>query len=558
MKKLILIPLMLIIQLISVFAQNRYVVFFTDKNNSPYSVSAPLAFLSQRAIDRRANQGIAITTHDLPVNPSYVSGLTAAGATVMNTSRWFNSATITVSNPSVINTINALPFVLNSLNVGRVGISPSHPVKKFDESFLRSAAFVTTIPQRTASFNYGTSFNQVAMLKGDIMHLNGYTGNGMLIAVLDAGFPGVDVMPAFDSIRNSGRILATWDFVDNNAMVYDDSNHGTMVLSTIGGNVPGEIIGTAPHASFLLLRSEDAPTEYIIEEYNWASAAEYADSAGADIINSSLGYTRFDDPNQDHSYNDLDGNTTPVSRAARMAARKGIVVCNSAGNEGNNSWFHISAPSDADSILGVGAVDASSVYVTFSGKGPAADGRIKPDVAAQGYQTIVADPWNGFGVMPANGTSFSSPLMAGMVATLWQCNPNATNMQIINAIRQSGNQASNPDSLLGYGIPDFTIACMILAGLSPDHANEGEALIVKGNPFGDDLSFSFYTLDPQSVNLKITDLTGKTVYQKSMFMSGLVNNEIHLPATNFSRGIYLLELTTKNKTFMEKIMKVTR
>lgn len=558
MKKLILIPLMLIIQLISVFAQNRYVVFFTDKNNSPYSVSAPLAFLSQRAIDRRANQGIAITTHDLPVNPSYVSGLTAAGATVMNTSRWFNSATITVSNPSVINTINALPYVLNSLNVGRVGISPSHPVKKFDESFLRSAAFVTTIPQRTASFNYGTSFNQVAMLKGDIMHLNGYTGNGMLIAVLDAGFPGVDVMPAFDSIRNSGRILATWDFVDNNAMVYDDSNHGTMVLSTIGGNVPGEIIGTAPHASFLLLRSEDAPTEYIIEEYNWASAAEYADSAGADIINSSLGYTRFDDPNQDHSYNDLDGNTTPVSRAARMAARKGIVVCNSAGNEGNNSWFHISAPSDADSILGVGAVDASSVYVTFSGKGPAADGRIKPDVAAQGYQTIVADPWNGFGVMPANGTSFSSPLMAGMVATLWQCNPNATNMQIINAIRQSGNQASNPDSLLGYGIPDFTIACMILAGLSPDHANEGEALIVKGNPFGDDLSFSFYTLDPQSVNLKITDLTGKTVYQKSMFMSGLVNNEIHLPATNFSRGIYLLELTTKNKTFMEKIMKVTR
>lgn len=558
MKKFALIPLMLVIQLLSVYAQNRYVVFFTDKNNSPYSVSTPLAFLSQRAIDRRTNQGIAIIPHDFPVNPAYVSGLTTAGAMVMNTSRWFNSATITVSNPSVINTINALPYVQNSLNVGRIGIPTPEPVKKFDESFLRSASHVTAISQRTAAFNYGTSFNQVAMLKGDIMHLNGYTGNGMLIAVLDAGFPGVDVMPAFDSIRNSGRIIATWDFVDNNAMVYDDSNHGTMVLSTIGGNVPGEIIGTAPHASFLLLRSEDAPTEYIIEEYNWASAAEFADSAGADIINSSLGYTRFDDPNQDHSYNDLDGNTTPVSRAARMASRKGIVVCNSAGNEGNNSWFHISAPSDADSILGVGAVDASSVYVSFSGKGPAADGRVKPDVAAQGNQTIVADPWNGFGVMPANGTSFSSPLMAGMVATLWQCNPNATNMQLINAIRQSGNQAPNPDSLLGYGIPDFTIACMILAGLAPDHANEGEVLIVKGNPFGDDLTFSFYTLEPQTVNLKISDLAGKTVYQKSMFMSGLINNEIHLPTAYFSKGIYLLELTTKNKTFMEKIMRAER
>jgi serine protease AprX len=554
MKRFYQVMILVIVLTTHSFAQNRYVIFFTDKNNSPYSVSNPSAFLSQKAIDRRANQGIAITQHDFPVNPAYVSGLTNAGAQVINTSRWFNSATVVINDPTVLGTVLALPYVSDWKVIGRTAASTSNPPKFSDESIL-SKGPVTTSPYRTAAFNYGSSYNQVAMLKGDIMHQNGYTGEGMVIAVLDAGFPGVDNLPAFDSLRASNRILSTWDFVDNNDMVYDDHYHGTMVLSVIGGNIPGELIGTAPHASFHLLRPEDAPTEYIIEEYNWASAAEYADSAGADIINSSLGYTRFDDSSQDHSYADLDGNTTPITRAADMAASKGMVVCNSAGNEGAGPWFRISAPADADSILAVGAVDATSIYVPFSGKGPSFDGRVKPDIAAQGQQTLAANPWGGGNVTPANGTSFSSPLIAGMVATLWQCNPTATNMQIINAIRQSATQSANPDSLMGYGIPDFPMACMLLAGLNPGSSLNGDMLFVEGNPFNDQLNFSVFTTMQQNASIKVTDLLGKLIWNSTNTIQGLIKNQISIPASGFSKGIYMLEVTTENKRLVRKVIK---
>ena len=553
MKKLLLCAIICINFFEPIIAQNRYVVFLSDKNGSPYSVGNPSAFLSPRAITRRTIQSIAITSQDFPVNPSYVSGIQATGAQVLNTSRWFNSVTVEVSNNSILNAINALPYVSQALNVGRT-IGPVHP-SKFNIENTREAAVNLPENNRTSStFNYGPSFNQVSMLKGDLMHDNGYVGTGKVIAVLDAGFFSVNTMPAFDSLFANNRVLATWDFVDNEANVYDDDQHGTMVLSLMGANVPGEIIGTAPGASYLLLRSENAPAEALIEEYNWASAAEYADSAGADVINSSLGYTEFDDPAQNHTYSDLDGNTTPISIAADIAASKGIVVCNSAGNEGNGSWFHISAPADADSILAVGAVDAFEVYAQFSGKGPSADGNVKPNVAAQGSQTFVVDPWTGSGVFPGNGTSFASPLMAGMVAALWQCHPNVTNMQIINAIQQSASQFSSPDSLLGYGIPDFPEACLILAGIDPGVALNGDNLIVNGNPFAEHLSLSFYSTKQQDIKVKLTDMLGKLIYNKSLSVSGLNVHDISVPVS-VSKGIYVIEVETELKVFTEKVIK---
>ncbi len=535
------------------YAQARYVIFLTDKNNSPYSINTPSAFLSSRAITRRNAQNIQVTAQDLPVNPSYISGIQATGALILNKSKWFNSVTVEVSNNNILNAIMALPYVSQSENVGKTATVPLP--SKFNTESSRTGNFENQQTLRTASvFNYGQAFNQVAMLKGDLMHDNGYTGVGKLIAVIDAGFVNVDVMPVFDSIFANNQVLATWDFVDNEQDVYDDDTHGTMVLSVIGGNSPGEIVGTAPGASFLLLRSENAPAEAIIEEYNWASAAEFADSAGADIINSSLGYTLFDDPSQNHSYNDLDGNTTPVTRAADIAASKGIVVCNSAGNEGNSTWFRISAPADADSILAVGAVDSFATYVQFSGKGPSFDGDVKPNVAAQGSQTIVADPWNGVGVFPANGTSFSSPLMAGMVATLWQCHPTATNMQIINAIQASGNQASNPDSLLGYGIPDFPMACLLLAGLDPNTGNSGDELLINGNPFVNNLEISYYCRKPQSIQIRIINLVGQLVYSSKQQVLGLFPNKIIIPGT-MANGIYIVEVETGEKIFTKKVVK---
>lgn len=553
MKKIILLTLTLIFAEQFAVAQSRYVVFLNDKNNSPYSISNPSAFLSPRAIARRTSQNIPVISQDLPVNPAYISGIQATGAIVLNKSRWFNSVTIEVSNNSILNAVMALPYVIQTENVGKTAAVPLP--SKFNSESFRTGNIPDQGNQRSASiFNYGQSFNQVSMLKGDLMHDNGYTGIGKLIAVIDAGFINADVMPVFDSIYANNQVLATWDFVDNEQDVYDDDTHGTMVLSVIGGNLPGEIIGTAPGASFLLLRSENAPAEAIIEEYNWASAAEFADSAGADIINSSLGYTLFDDPAQNHSYSDLNGNTTPVTIAADIAASKGMVVCNSAGNEGNGTWFRISAPADADSILAVGAVDNFAVYASFSGKGPSSDGDVKPNVAAQGAQTIVADPWNGTGVFPANGTSFSSPLMAGMVATLWQCHPNATNMQIINAIQASGNQASNPDSLLGYGIPDFPMACLLLAGLDPNTGISGDELLINGNPFINDLEISYYCRKPQLIKIRMMNLVGQVIYSNSQNVMGLFPNSIRIPGT-MAKGIYIIEVETENKVFTEKVIK---
>jgi serine protease AprX len=551
MKKVIFILAVIFIPAFSAYSQNRYVVFFTDKNNSPYSVSTPLQFLSQRAVTRRNMQNIVVSVQDLPVNPAYVSGVNGTGATILNRSKWFNSVTVQAS-LSQLSAINNLPYVQQSIQVDRKAgnVAPN----KFDIEKLRYKGDEELLPQRTSSFNYGISFNQVNMMNGNLMHDNGYTGVGKIIAIIDAGFVNADQMPAFDSAFNSNRVLATWDFVDNESDVFDDDTHGTMVFSTIAANLPGELIGTAPGASYILLRSENAPEEDIIEEYNWASAAEYADSAGADIINSSLGYTEFDNPLQNHSYSDLDGNTTPVTRAADIAASKGMVVCNSAGNEGNNPWFRISAPSDADSILSVGAVDAAEMYASFSGKGPSFDGDVKPNVAAQGSQTIVADPWTGTGVFPANGTSFSSPLMAGMVATLWQCHPNATNMQLINAIQQSASQANNPDSLLGYGIPDFPMACLLLSGIDPGAANNGDNLLINSNPFGDELSFTFYSNYRQQIKVKLVDMLGRIVFKSVYVINGLSMNSITAQPV-LSKGIYILEVESEMEVFTKKVMR---
>lgn len=545
MNKSILHILTILLFASEAFAQSsRHVIFLSDKNNSPYSISNPTAFLSPAAISRRNNQNISITAQDLPVNPSYIASIANTGATILNRSKWFNSVTVEVSSPSMLSAIQALPFVIGSTSVGRSSSTPETPSRKMEVE-VNEIKKIQTITNRTTAFNYGSSSNQIAMLRGDAMHNAGFTGQGIIIAVLDAGFSNANNIAPLDSLFASGRILSTWDFVDNEQDVFDDDAHGSMVLSVIGGNAPGELIGTAPHASFHLLRSENAPAEAIIEEYNWASAAEYADSAGAHIINSSLGYTVFDNPAQNHTYANLDGNTTPISIAADIAASKGMVVCNSAGNEGNGSWFRISAPADADSILAVGAVDASGLNVGFSGKGPSADGRVKPDVSAQGFGTIVADPWNGTGVFGASGTSFSSPLIAGMVATLWQCSPNSNSQALIDAIRQSGSIASNPDSLLGYGIPDFIVACMMLSGLNPELADNNGNIIVNGNPFQDVLTISYFTSSNESGTVELHDISGRLVWSDKKSFAPLSSNKTSIQTANLAKGVYVVSISSE-------------
>ena len=533
------------------FAQDRYVVHFANKNNSPYSISNPMQYLSQRSIDRRTKQGIAIDQTDLPVNPSYVTGVASTGATVLNTSRWLNTATVQISNPSQLNAISALPYVTSVGNVGRLSHQKNGKEKFADERITLPTTTVSNY-LRTTSFNYGQATGQTQMISIDALHNLGYAGEGMLIAILDGGFQDANIMPALDSAFANNQVLATWDFVSNDANVYDDNWHGASVFSCIAANVPGEMVGTAPHAQFLLLRSEDVNTEYIIEEYNYASAAEYADSAGADVIHSSLGYTTFDDPAQDHTYSDMNGNTAPGTIAADLAAKKGIVVTSSAGNEGNGAWNYISVPADGDSVLAIGAVDQQGSYSSFSSNGPSSDGRVKPDVAAVGGGTFLYMPFNP-SVVQANGTSFSGPIIAGAAACLWQSWPSKKNMEIAQAIKRSANQYFNPDTLLGYGIPNFNVAYSVLS-LGEVNFPSNQTLHIYPNPVvrGNSFNAYYFATTKDNMQVSLVDAAGKVlVDEKRIIAAGY--NAIQLPAINTS-GLYLLTIKSDNNSVTKRII----
>nr|NQU89848.1 S8 family serine peptidase [Bacteroidota bacterium] len=447
-------------------APDKYWVRFTDKNNSPFSVDNPGEFLTQQAINRRTAQGISVVENDLPVNAPYIAAVVNTGATLLNVSKWFNSVTVFTDSPDVIVAINALPFVSS---VDQICHKPV-PWKKTKKSFFDNES-ESEIPNEkllrgnTAgqSYDYGQAWNQINMLNGIALHDLGFDGLGMTIAVLDAGFKNANVLSAFDSLWMNNRILGWKDFADPlNPDIFNSHTHGTSVLSTMGANLPGQMVGTAPRANYWLLRSEYGPSEYLVEEMNWISAAEFADSVGADIINSSLGYTTFDDPSQNHTYQDMNGKTTPVTIGADLAASKGILVVNSAGNSGNSSWLYIGAPADGDSVFTIGAVNSSGIYASFSSIGPTYDGRTKPDVVAQGQGSTIISANSG-NVVSGNGTSFSSPITAGMVACLWQAHPDSRNTEIMEAIRQSGSLANSPTMFLGWGIPDYLSAHTLLS-----------------------------------------------------------------------------------------------
>jgi len=319
---------------------NKYWVKFTDKNDSPYSIENPEEFLSQKAIDRRDKQGISVKTNDLPVNPQYVEAVAGTGATILTLSKWFNSVTIYTTDQNALNTINAFSFVQSVEKCGNDNNQNQEKPFFANESFESvPEADLFKSGNGAKSYDYGQAYNQIEMLNGIALHDLGYDGAGMTIAVLDAGFLNTDDMVAFDSLWNNNQILGYKDFANpQDPNIFNSHYHGSMVLSTMGANWPGIIVGTAPKADYWLLRSEDGDSEYIIEELNWVSAAEFADSVGADIINSSLGYTTFDDPAQDHTYTDMDGNTAPITIGADIAASKGMIVVNSAGNSGGGSW----------------------------------------------------------------------------------------------------------------------------------------------------------------------------------------------------------------------------
>lgn len=561
MKNTYYLSFLLLFAALSAIAQvspSKYIIFFTDKSGSPFSVSSPSEFLSQRAIDRRTKQNIPVVENDLPVNPSYISSVTNTGVKFLNKSKWLNSVTIYAPDTSVLAQIRSFSFVKKVSPVALPKYTgtgtPSDKFKVLDhaDKDLPSSNRISSV----FDYNYGASYNQINMIAGDFLHNKGYKGENMVIAVLDAGFYNVNTLPAFDSIRNNNQILGTWDFVANDNSVFEDNAHGMMVLSTMAANIPGELVGTAPKAKYWLLRSEDVFSEYLIEEYNWVAAAEFADSVGADIINSSLGYTQFDDPAQDHSYADMDGNTTVVTRGADMAASKGILVINSAGNSGSSSWYYIGAPADGDSVFAIGAVDSTRSYVSFSSKGPSSDGQIKPNVAAQGAGVVVASAFSG--IQRSSGTSFSSPIIAGTSACLWQAFPDLTNVEIMRAIEKSASQNNNPDIYLGYGIPNYSTAFNELTGVNLEEVNERPVINIYPNPFtGDRIRVIFYASDTNEMTVTLSDTRGRKVMQDKMSFTKNSFNEVNLAIPqDLNKGMYFLHFSSPTFSSVDKVVKV--
>jgi serine protease AprX len=441
---------------------NRYLIVLTDKANSNFSIKQPATFLSPKAIARRVRHGIPIDGSDLPVHQAYIDSLRTAGhVTILSASKWLNQVMIHTTDTAALTKINKFPFVKKAgpLNARQAMVIADQVSTKTMEQVTEQVVNSTASVAENA-FNYGQSFNQVHIHNGEYLHNKGFTGKGITIAVLDAGFFNYKTIKAFDSVLLNNQILGTWDFVANNTEVNEDHPHGMNCFSIMAANEPGKLVGTAPKASYFLYRTEDVFSETPIEEHNWVVAAEKADSAGADMISSSLGYYEFDNPSQSHTYADMNGDKTVVTRGADMAAQKGMIVCNSAGNSGNSAWKYIIAPSDGDSVLAVGAVNKDSIPGSFSSYGPSADGRVKPDVASVGANTWVINS-NG-SVAFGSGTSFSNPNIAGLIACLWQAFPEFSNMDILDVVKRSSHKYANPDTRMGYGIPDMKKAYEML------------------------------------------------------------------------------------------------
>jgi hypothetical protein len=556
MKKTVLLIVSMIF-MTALFAQelvpNLYVLFVSDKGASMDAGINPSLFLSDKSVERRLKQQIAFDQSDIPVNEQYVSEISKTGARILARSRWFNTIVIEATN-EIVNEISSLPFIskVQRINNGNKQVSVS--VKPFFE-VEKVNPWIDGITKKvnTDVYNYGSAYNQINQLNGQYLHNNGFSGQGMTIAVIDAGFNSVDIMPCFDSLRANNQIKGTRDFAVPGNNVYGTSmhTHGTSVLSCMGAYVSGQMVGTAPKADYWLLRSEVGESESIIEEYYWVSAAEFADSIGADLINSSLGYTTFDDPLTNHTYADMDGNTTFITNGADKAAEKGILVVNSAGNSGNiyDPWKYIGAPADGDSVFSIGAIKSDGTRSEFSSLGPTYDRRIKPTVAAQGSGAAIYYP-TGFG--QGSGTSFSSPIICGMTACLWQALPDFNNMQIIEAIKATASQANQPDSLLGWGIPNYQSA---YNSLSVYNQAVEKTLRIYPNPVVDKLTIDFAKLIHGKYKIDIVDLQGKVVYTKQGdedFMRTLQISNIGY----LTKGMYFVKVSNSSLNFSGKIIKL--
>lgn len=459
-------------------------VYFKDKPNSEIYLNNPTSMLTQRAIERRTNQNIPLDILDVPIFQSYIDQVTTStGITVKAKSKWLNCLHVRGSKSDIdllksLSFVDRVDFANQLFNVAKLSSN-----KKISNQTMPKT---NKIYESKVNFDYGNSFNQIQMLNGHLLHQLNYTGSGKIIAVLDSGFPGVDTAQPFQRLINNNLILGGYNFVNKSNNFYTGDSHGTSVLSFMGGYKEGQLIGTAPDASYYLFITEDVASENPVEESNWVEAAEEADRLGVDIISTSLGYFGYDNPNYSHTYSDMTGNSNFASKGANIAFDKGIIVLASAGNEGASIEPHIGTPAEAKNVIAVGSVNSDETYSSTSSIGPSYDNRVKPDIMAQGVRSYYSTS-SGTITNSGSGTSFSCPIAAGMMACLWQALPTKTSQELKQLILQSSDRYLNPTHQLGYGIPDFNLA--LSNGLSRASYSEFD-YVMYPNPSNDEVTFT--------------------------------------------------------------------
>ena len=529
----------------------KYVVKLKDKSGTPYSLSNPSAYLSSKAIARRNRQHISIDSTDLPVSPAYVAALQSiAGVTILNTSRWFNEVFVRLSGASVVTDIELLPFVISSQPMSGPGKPKvvnkkqlGEELRSKPESYAKVIELDATNTVVADSDFYGMNFPQVHIHEGEFLHNNGYRGEGMTIAMLDAGFYQYNINPALDSMRLAGQVIAEHDFVNGETSVAEDDLHGANCLTILAANRPGFIVGTAPKAGYLLFRTEEAATETPAEEQNWIVGAEMADSAGADMISSSLGYVNFDNPAYNHTYAGRNGNTYEITIAADMAAKKGMIVMNSAGNSGlavDDTKF-ISCPADGDSVMTVGSVDKDGLVTASSSWGPSSSGRTKPNIVSVGRNAVFALPSGEPAV--GSGTSYSNPNVAGLILCLWQAFPEFSNMEILKAVEQSSNRYEQPDNRYGYGIPNFRRAFGMLVQkriLASGNRLSHEWLGAYPVPFKSQFNLLLKAPKTGPAGVRMVDISGKVISVKNLQV--IKDNFYYIPMSTpkLKSGVYVV------------------
>ncbi len=523
-----------------------YYVQFSDKAGTPYTLDNPLEFISQRAVDRRLAQGILVDETDLPVSPAYVSALEDLGISVIFKSKWLNGVVAISNDSELMEGLIQYSFV-DFVELTYVGdgwslssgdqLSQKKLYPKVEElrsmELLKSTAMYTDL--------------QIEMVKGDFLHDMGYNGEGIHIAVLDVGYSGVDASEVFSHLYTDGLLLGVRNFVLNDPTPFFNTHiHGAQVLGVMTGQVPGEYSGTATEASYWLMRTEDVRTEYPIEADYWVCAAEMADSAGVDIIQSSVGYFMFDDPDMNYSF-EVGGGHTRITRAASMASQKGMIVVNSAGNERQTEWEYIVMPGDAPEVLTVGAMKSDGTLADFSSRGFVGDGWVKPDVMALGWSTAVITN-DVIGV--SLGTSYAAPIISGLTACLWQSMPEKTAAEIVHLVRSSADRYLNPDEDFGYGLPNFKRAYELSVGSR--NVGSVDNWLVAPNPFTSNFEI-YYDGFVGNVEVELINLYGQVVWKEEVAFQHY--NKI-TPGIALQPGVYVLRLNYGTSSYSTKVVRL--